>query len=374
MIEDASTFKHHMLKEIFEQPGALVRTIESLSSPERIFGSDWPFPSETIRQVQRILIAASGSSRHAGMAGKVMIETLAHVPVEVGFSSELQYSQATVGPETLVIVITQSGETADTLAALRAMKRKRVPTLAISNVADSAIMREADTGIHTQAGPELAIPATKSFSTQVITLFMFALWCAQHRSAVSFEEGAEFTRALALVPTKVRSILDSSAQCQQIAQKYSWCEEFFFAGRGVHYGIALDGALKLKESSYLHAEAFPAGEIAHGPLALVDDSMTAVVIATRDETNRGSMQRYEKNLTLLQQLRDRAANIIAVANEPLPALSQLADDVIEIPSAPELLLPLIEIVPLQLFAYYTAAVHGRDVDRPRNLLKAVISE
>lgn len=372
MSENTGEFQHHMLKEIFEQPEAILQTVQSLASPT-LLDALVHWPAAELHSVRRILIAASGSSRHAGMAGKAMIESLTGIPVEVAFSSELQYSPVTVGAETLVIVITQSGETADTLGALRAVKRKGVRVLAISNVEDSQIMREADAGIHTKAGPEVAIPSTKSFSTQLAALFAFAVWLAAKRGTSS-QATAAHVQALREIPDKIRKALDVSAQCETLARQYSWCQDFFFAGRGVHYAIALDGALKLKEASYIHAEAFPAGEILHGPLALVDSSITVVLIATRDTSDPESVQRYERTIALLRQLKERSAKVIVVANDPEVALTRLADDLVEVPSAPELLLPLIEIAPLQLFAYYTAAVHGRDVDRPRNLTKAVITE
>jgi glutamine---fructose-6-phosphate transaminase (isomerizing) len=367
-------FQHHMLKEIFEQPEAVQRTIESMSRRDvSVAARPSGFPSDLTKN-GRMLIAASGSSRHAGIAGKVMIESLAHLPVEVAFSSELQYSQVVAGPDTLAIVITQSGQTADTLGALRAVKRQGGRVLAISNVAESAIMQEADAGIHTKAGSELAIPSTKSFSAQMAALLMLALWFAKDRMADTGDTQQRLALALPTIPQKIRSALDLSPLLETIARKYAWCQEFFFAGRGVHYAVALDGALKLKEASYLHAEAFPTGEIPHGPLALVDDTMTAIIIATHDLQDAESVQRYEKTVALLQQLKERSAKTIVIANEPIGAIGRLADDLIEVPSAPELILPLIEVVPLQLFAYYTAAAHGRDVDRPRNLTKAVISE
>jgi glutamine---fructose-6-phosphate transaminase (isomerizing) len=371
--EHTREFQHHMLKEIFEQPAAVLRTIESLAVLPGLLDVFVSWPTLELENIRRILIAASGSSRHAGIAGKVMIETLTRIPVEVAFSSELQFSQAAGGAETLVIVITQSGETADTLGALRAVKKNGVRVLAISNVADSPIMREADAGIHTKAGPELAIPSTKSFSAQLAALSAFAIWLAAKRGAPREETDAR-TQALHAVPMKIEKALGLSSLCEALAQRYAWCGDFFFAGRGVHYAIALDGALKLKEASYIHAEAFPAGEIPHGPLALVDERITAIVIATRDRSDGDSIQRYERTVGLLRELKARAGKIIVVANEADPALVSLADDLLEVPTAPELLLPLIEIVPLQFFAYYTASVHGHDVDRPRSLTKAVITE
>ncbi|MGH9601518.1 MAG: SIS domain-containing protein [Terriglobales bacterium] len=370
-----SNFAHLMLKEIYEQPRAVFNTARGADAP--VAGvleplSRWQAPH--ISGLRRILIAASGSSRHAGMAGKVMIETLAGMPTEVGYSSELQHSPLSTGPETLVVVITQSGETSDTLGALRRAKKSGSPVLAIGNVADASIMREADATLHTKAGPELSVPSTKAFAAQLAALFLFAVWLARNREVISEDQAREHQSALLAIPDKLAAVLELDPACRALAQKYLWCEDFFYAGRGVHFPIALDGALKLKEVSYLHAEGFPAGEILHGPLALVDERSTSVVLATRDAKDAESQQRYEKTVSTIRELKARSGKVIAVVNPRDDIVLPLADDILEVPPAPELLLPLLEIVPLQLFAYHTAVLQGREVDRPRHLSKAVITE
>jgi glucosamine--fructose-6-phosphate aminotransferase (isomerizing) len=370
-----NAFRHHMLREIFEQPRAIAETARGAEYPEAgILEELLRWPAAGLKALTRIVIAASGSSRHAGIAGKFMIETLAGLPVEVGYSSELQYTPLVPGPNTLFLVITQSGQTADTLGALRAAKQSGCKVIAICNVADAPIMREADARVHTKAGPELAVPSTKTFTAQIAALFLFAHWLARSREALPPAEQQSQLADLMRIPGKLNGVLELNSQCQQLAAKYLWCEDFFFAGRGIHYPIAMDGALKLKEVSYLHAEAFPAGEILHGPLAVVDEEITAVVIATCDADNEGAVQRYERTVSNIKELKSRSAKVIALGNVRDSALRDVADDFIAIPAAPELLLPLLEIIPLQLFAYHTAVLQGREVDRPRNLTKAVVTE
>ena len=364
-----------MLREIFEQPRAVAETARGADYPEAgILEELQRWPLGDVKALTRMVIAASGSSRHAGIAGKFMIETLAGLPVEVGYSSELQYAPLLLGPNTLFVVITQSGQTADTLGALRAAKASGSKVVAICNVADAPIMREADARVHTKAGPELAVPSTKAFTAQIAALFLFAQWLAKIRDASPIAEQQAQVAELMRIPGKLNAVLESSMQCQQLAAKYLWCEDFFFAGRGVHYPIAMDGALKLKEVSYLHAEAFPAGEILHGPLAVVDEQITAIVIATCDAGNEASVQRYEKTVSTIRELKSRSAKVIALGNDADASVRDLANDFISIPAAPELLLPLLEIAPLQLFAYHTAVLQGREVDRPRHLTKAVVTE
>ena len=368
-------FRHHMLREIFEQPRAVAETMRGADYPDAgILHELQRWPAEKVKALTRVVIAASGSSRHAGIAGKFMIESLADLPVEVGYSSELQHTPLVSAPSTLFVVITQSGQTADTLGALRAAKQSGSPVVAICNVADAPIMREADARVHTKAGPELAVPSTKSFTAQIAALYLFALWIARSRGALSSAHEQTHVTELMSIPGKLNTVLELNSQCQQLAAKYLWCEDFFFAGRGVHYPIAMDGALKLKEVSYLHAEAFPAGEILHGPLAVVDERITSLVIATCDPEDAESQQRYEKTVSIIKELKSRSGKVIALANDTDARVAQLADDFLPIPAAPELLSPLLEIAPLQLFAYHTAVLQGREVDRPRNLTKAVVTE
>jgi glucosamine--fructose-6-phosphate aminotransferase (isomerizing) len=375
MAANHNAFRHHMLREIFEQPRAVAETARGAEYPEAgILEELLRWPTAELKALSRIVIAASGSSRHAGIAGKFMIESLAGLPVEVGYSSELQYAPLISGPHTLFVVITQSGRTADTLGALRAAKQSGCKVVAISNVADAPIMREADARIHTKAGPELAVPSTKAFTAQIAALFLFAHWLARTRETLPSAEQKAQLAELMRIPGKLNTVLELNTQCQQLAAKYLWCQDFFFAGRGIHYPIAMDGALKLKEVSYLHAEAFPAGEILHGPLAVVDEEITALVIATCDSSDEASVQRYERTVSTIKELKSRSAKLIVLGNESDRNLRALADDFLPIPAAPELLLPLLEIAPLQLFAYHTAVLQGREVDRPRNLTKAVVTE
>ena len=375
MAANHNAFRHHMLREIFEQPRAVAETARGAEYPEAgILEELLRWPTAELKALSRIVIAASGSSRHAGIAGKFMIESLAGLPVEVGYSSELQYAPLISGPHTLFVVITQSGRTADTLGALRAAKQSGCKVVAISNVADAPIMREADARIHTKAGPELAVPSTKAFTAQIAALFLFAHWLARTRETLPPAEQKAQLAELMRIPGKLNTVLELNTQCQQLAAKYLWCQDFFFAGRGIHYPIAMDGALKLKEVSYLHAEAFPAGEILHGPLAVVDEEITALVIATCDSSDEASVQRYERTVSTIKELKSRSAKLIVLGNESDRNLRALADDFLPIPAAPELLLPLLEIAPLQLFAYHTAVLQGREVDRPRNLTKAVVTE
>jgi len=364
-----------MLREIFEQPRAVAETARGADYPEAGILEELRLrPAAEVQALSRIVIAASGSSRHAGIAGKFMIESLAQLPVEVGFSSELQHAPLASGRDTLVVVITQSGQTADTLGALRAAKSSGSRVVAICNVADAPIMREADARVHTKAGPELAVPSTKAFTAQIAALFLFALWVARSRGVITPAEEQLRVSELMRIPARLNAVLELNSQCQQLAAKYRWCEDFFFAGRGIHYPIAMDGALKLKEVSYLHAEAFPAGEILHGPLAVVDERITSLVIATYDPQDENSVQRYDKTISTIKEIKSRSGKVIALGNEADARVAALADDFLPIPAAPELLLPLLEIAPLQLFAYYTAVLQGREVDRPRNLTKAVVTE
>jgi glucosamine--fructose-6-phosphate aminotransferase (isomerizing) len=368
-------FKHHMLREIFEQPAAVRDTAQagqSDASSRSFYQLSWK--NAGLDRLNRIVIAASGTSRHAGIAGKFMIESLAGVPVDVDYASEFQLSPVVVSPDTLTIVITQSGETADTLAALRKAKKSGSKVVTISNVADSSMMKEADFRIHTKAGPELAVPSTKAFTAQLTALFLFALFLAESRGTVSIEELQGYKSELDALPEKVESALLLDQQCEALARRYHRRTDFLFAARGVHCATAMDGALKLKEVSYLHAEAFPSGEILHGPLATIDENMTVIAIATVDPSDRESQSRYQKTLSNLKELKGRSGKVIALAIEGDSRVPKIVDEVLYIPPAPDLLLPILEIVPLQLFAYHVAILLGRNVDNPRSLAKAVVTD
>ncbi|PYX62922.1 MAG: hypothetical protein DMG74_18870 [Acidobacteria bacterium] len=373
---DQGGFPHHMIKEIFEQARALHDTIVPRVSLDEaaVQLREVRINPEELRALRRINIVASGTSRHAGMAGQYMILELAGVQVDVDYASEFEYSNPLIGPGELTILITQSGETADTTAALREAKSKGSRTIAISNVVDSTIAREADGVIYTHAGPEISIASTKAFSAQMAALFLFALHLGQTRNKVSRDLARNYIRELLALPDKTNAVLRCAAECERLADKYHQVEDFLFLGRAIHYPIAMDGALKLKEVSYVHAEGYPTGETKHGPNALIDEALPVVIIATCDRNDPASVVRYEQNVSNIKGFKKQSGRVIALASEGDSEVSGLADHTIFIPDAPELLLPILEIVPLQLFAYYMAVRRGLDVDRPRNLVKSVTLE
>jgi len=373
---DQGGFPHHMIKEIFEQARALHDTIVPRVSLDEaaVQLREVHINPEELRALRRINIVASGTSRHAGMAGQYMILELAGVQVDVDYASEFEYSNPLIGPGELTILITQSGETADTTAALREAKSKGSRTIAISNVVDSTIAREADGVIYTHAGPEISIASTKAFSAQMAALFLFALHLGQTRNKVSRDLARNYIRELLALPDKTNAVLRCAAECERLADKYHQVEDFLFLGRAIHYPIAMDGALKLKEVSYVHAEGYPTGETKHGPNALIDEALPVVIIATCDRNDPASVVRYEQNVSNIKGFKKQSGRVIALASEGDSEVSGLADHTIFIPDAPELLLPILEIVPLQLFAYYMAVRRGLDVDRPRNLVKSVTLE
>ena len=373
---DQGGFPHHMIKEIFEQARALHDTIVPRVSLDEaaVQLREVRINPEELRALRRINIVASGTSRHAGMAGQYMILELAGVQVDVDYASEFEYSNPLIGPGELTILITQSGETADTTAALREAKSKGSRTIAISNVVDSTIAREADGVIYTHAGPEISIASTKAFSAQMAALFLFALHLGQTRNKVSRDLARNYIRELLALPDKTNAVLRCAAECERLADKYHQVEDFLFLGRAIHYPVAMDGALKLKEVSYVHAEGYPTGETKHGPNALIDEALPVVIIATCDRNDPASVVRYEQNVSNIKGFKKQSGRVIALASEGDSEVSGLADHTIFIPDAPELLLPILEIVPLQLFAYYMAVRRGLDVDRPRNLVKSVTLE
>jgi glutamine---fructose-6-phosphate transaminase (isomerizing) len=369
-------FPHHLIREIFEQPDALRRTIEPRVSLDggQVRLDDIHISREELRALRRINIVASGTSRHAGMTGQYMMQELAAVPVDVDYASEFEYRNPMIGRGELSIFITQSGETADTTAAQREARQKGSRTIAISNVEGSTIAREADGFIYTHAGPEISIASTKAFTSQMACLFLFALYLGEIKETVSKSLAQHYIAELLALPQKTEKILSASDQVERLAELYYRVDDFMFLGRAIHYPIAMDGALKLKEVSYIHAEGYPAGEAKHGPNALIDFRLPLVMIATCDGNNAGSAMRYEKNVTNMEGFKKQGATVIALATEGDTIIPEFADHTIFIPQAPELLSPILEIVPLQLFAYYVASKRGLDVDRPRNLVKAVTLE
>ena len=374
---EKSGYKHFMLKEIFEQPRAIRDTTLGRISLDtgKVFLGEMKFTDEEFRRATKINIAACGTSWHAATAGKFMIERLARVPVEVDYASEYRYRDPIADPSALGLLITQSGETADTIAAQREMIAKGMKTIAICNVVGAMIAREAHGTIYTHAGPEIGVASTKAFTAQLVALFLFAVHLAQKRETISADESRKLLESLSLLPGKVEEILRTAdGVCEQLAKTYSTARDFLFLGRGIHYPIALEGALKLKEISYIHAEGYPAGEMKHGPNALIDETLPVVVLATKDNDNRDSRLRYEKTLSNIQEVTARSGKVIAVAIEGDEEIKQLVDHVLYVPSASELLLSVLDVIPLQLLAYHIAVRRGCDVDQPRNLAKSVTVE
>ncbi|MGB6131671.1 MAG: glutamine--fructose-6-phosphate transaminase (isomerizing) [Acidobacteriaceae bacterium] len=370
-------YKHFMQKEIFEQPRAIRDTTLGRISLDtgKVFLAEMKIPDETLLQATSLSIAACGTSWHAATAGKFMIERLARIPVEVDYASEFRYRDPILDANTIGMLITQSGETADTLAAQREMIARSVPTVAVCNVVGSMVTREAQGTIYTHAGPEIGVASTKAFTAQLVALFLFAVHLAQVRGTIGESEGRALLEALNLLPGKVEEILRTCDDaCEPLARLYSNARDFLYLGRGIHYPIALEGALKLKEISYIHAEGYPAGEMKHGPNALIDETLPVVVLATQDETHRDSVQRYEKTLSNIQEVTARSGKVIAVATQGDEHIGQLVDHVLFVPNTTELLLPVLDVVPLQLLAYHIAVRRGCDVDQPRNLAKSVTVE
>ncbi len=369
-------FKHFMLKEIYEQPRAVRDTTLGRISQEtgHVFLDEMEITEAEFKAVKKINIEACGTSWHAGQAGKFMIESLARVPVEVDYASEWRYRDPLVAPDTITLVISQSGETADTIAAQREAKAKGSKTLAICNVVGSMITREASGTIYTHAGPEIGVASTKAFTGQLTALYLFALYLAQVRGAMTPEQARMAVQELTRIPAKLEHLLTHDEECEDLAKLYVRAQDFLFLGRGIHYPIALEGALKLKEISYIHAEGYPAGEMKHGPNALIDENLPVVVIATCDKNNELSRIRYDKTISNMKEVKARSGTVIALATEGDEDIKEAADHVLYIPAAPEELSPILEIVPLQLLAYHIAVRRGCDVDQPRNLAKSVTVE
>ena len=370
-------YKHFMLKEIWEQPQAVRDTTLGRVSLDsgKVFLGEMKIADEELAMASSINIAACGTSWHSALTGKYMIERLARLPVDVDYASEYRYRNPIPDRNALGLLITQSGETADTLAAQREMKTLGSKTVAICNVVDAMVAREAHGAIYTHAGPEIGVASTKAFTAQLTALFLLALKLGQLRGRLDQAQSVALIEELSRIPSKIEEVLRScSAQCEQLAKEFSTARDFLYLGRGIHFPIALEGALKLKEISYIHAEGYPAGEMKHGPNALIDETLPVVVLATRDESDPASKLRYEKTLSNIQEVTARSGRVIAVATEGDTTIGGLMEHVIPIPPAIELLAPLIEIVPLQLLAYYIAVRRGCDVDQPRNLAKSVTVE
>ncbi|MBF7083413.1 glutamine--fructose-6-phosphate transaminase (isomerizing) [Desulfallas sp. Bu1-1] len=362
-------YAHFMLKEIYEQPKALKDTLSGRIAPDggRVVLNEINIPEEQLREANKIFITACGTAYHAGLVGKYVIESLARIPVEVDIASEFRYRNPLLDQNSLVIVISQSGETADTLAALREARRKGARVIAVTNVVDSSVAREADDVLYTHAGPEIAVASTKAYTTQLVAMYLIGLYLAQHRGTLDAGEIAQIITELRKLPGKVTSILDNGKGVEEFARRYYKCENAFFIGRGLDYAVAMEGSLKLKEISYIHAEAYAAGELKHGTLALIVKGVPVIALATQHTL-------FEKTVSNIKEVKAREAMVLAVAMRGLEEVAKVADEVLYIPRTHQALAPVLTVVPLQLLAYHMAVARGCDVDQPRNLAKSVTVE
>jgi glutamine---fructose-6-phosphate transaminase (isomerizing) len=371
-------YKHFMLKEIFEQPRAIRDTLLGRISQDsgKVFLDDMQISEQQFRVFENVRVVACGTSWHAGLTGKFMIERLARLRVEVDYGSEFRYRDPILDSKTLTVCISQSGETADTLAAQREAKQKGSPTLAICNVNGSMITREAAGTILTHAGPEIGVASTKAFTAQIAALLILASYLGQVRGTLSADAARKLMLEFIQIPHKVETILqaDATGLYESLARQFFRQSDFLYLGRGIHYPIALEGALKLKEISYIHAEGYPSGEMKHGPNALIDENLPVVVLATRDESDPASMTLYEKTVSNIKEVKARDGIVIAIATQGDRLAREASDHLIELPPTSDSLAVLLEIVPLQLLAYHIAVRRGCDVDQPRNLAKSVTVE
>ena len=373
IMAEKAGFKHFMLKEIFEQPTAARETILGRVSQDsgKVFLEPMAITDAELGAIERVTLLACGTSWHAALVGKFLIEQLARLPVEVDYGSEYRYRNPIVGPRTLVVVITQSGETADTLAALREAKRDGARSIAICNVVGSMATRETEGTVYTHAGPEIGVASTKAFTSQLVALYLLALRLAQARGALSLEASKPHLDALLQLPLLLEQTLKVASEIDEAAARFHARTDFLYLGRGINYPIALEGALKLKEISYIHAEGYPAGEMKHGPIALIDEQMPVVAIAPRDHV-------FEKMIGNMQEVKARGGSVVALTTRGDTKLGAILDPkvdvIIEVPQAPELLMPILMVVPLQMLAYNIAVRRGCDVDQPRNLAKSVTVE
>jgi len=362
-------YPHFMLKEIYSQPESLANAfrgrLDLNQGTAHLGGLEMSI--EDMRSIDRIVITACGTSWHAGLIGKYLIESLARIPVEVEYASEFRYRNPVLTPGTVMIVISQSGETADTLAALRLGTERGCRALGIVNVVGSSIARETDAGVYIHAGPEIGVASTKAFTSQVMVLTLISLALGRARNIIDRKTGLEMVNEIIATPDKVRTILSNSSRIEQIAREFTYARNFLYLGRGVNYPVALEGALKLKEISYIHAEGYPAAEMKHGPIALIDEMMPIAVIAVKGAA-------YDKILSNIQEVRARQGRILAIATEGDSDITEAADWVISVPEASDLMVPMLTVVPLQLLSYHVAVARGCDVDKPRNLAKSVTVE
>ncbi|HMT09202.1 MAG TPA: glutamine--fructose-6-phosphate transaminase (isomerizing) [Pyrinomonadaceae bacterium] len=369
-------FKHFMLKEIYEQPRAVRDTVQGRVSLDtgKVYLDPMDISEEEFKSLTSIKIAACGTSWHAGLAGKYMLEQLARVPVDVDYASEFRYRDPVLSENDLLIVISQSGETADTIAAMREAKQAGCKVLAVCNVHGSMITREADGTILTHAGPEIGVASTKAFTAQMIALYLFALYLGEVRGNIDETRAKKLAQDLAELPLKIEQLLNDADSIEELSKEYFRSQDFLYLGRGINFPVALEGALKLKEISYIHAEGYPAGEMKHGPNALIDEKLPVVIINTKETGNEASELRYEKTHSNIVEVKSRDGIIISVLTEGDTMSSKVSSHVIEIPETSDLLGPVLSIVPLQLLSYHIAVRRGCDVDQPRNLAKSVTVE
>jgi len=362
-------YKHFMQKEIFEQPRAVLDTFRGRISRETgdVFFEQFEITPNELEGIHKILLIACGTSYHAALVGKFMIEQAARIPVEVDIASEFRYRDPLVDSHTLVVCISQSGETADTLAALREGRSKGARTLGICNVLGSSITRAADGVIYTHAGPEIGVASTKAFATQLIALHLFALYLARLRGVLAREDAVTLMEDLTRLPQQIEQLLEGEEEVKDLARRYAHCSDFLYLGRGLQYPIALEGALKLKEISYIHAEGYPAGEMKHGPIALIDEAMPVVALLPHDNI-------FEKARGNIEEVKARNGIVIALVNDDEPEIRRKADHTLQVPRTNHYLMPVLMVIPLQLLAYHIAVLRGTDVDQPRNLAKSVTVE
>ncbi|UCE20848.1 MAG: glutamine--fructose-6-phosphate transaminase (isomerizing) [Candidatus Aminicenantes bacterium] len=369
LMVEKSGFKHFMLKEIFEQPQVVRDTLKGRASLDSgmVFLEEMGIDPQALKKIKKVVIIACGTSYHAGLLAKSFIETLARIPVDVEYASEYRYKDFILDKDSLVVVISQSGETADSLAALRAAKKQKPQSLAVCNVVKSSIARTTDGVLYTHAGPEIGVAATKTFSAQMAALALLALYLAQIKGEIDEKASLPLIEDLQRIPHKMEKILNRAKEIEDLAREFVSFSHFLYLGRGINFPVALEGALKLKEISYIHAEGYPGGEMKHGPIALIDEKMPTMTVIPKDKV-------YEKMLSNISEIKTRVGYILAVAFEDDEEIQEKVDRVISIPSANPLFTPFLTTLPLQLFAYYIAAKRGADVDQPRNLAKSVTVE
>ena len=361
-------YEDFMLKEIFEQPQAVADTLrDKFNKGNRVSFDQLSLTSEQARNLRRVAVVACGTAFHAGLLAKYLFERWVSIPVEIEIASEFRYRNLVVNHEDLVVAISQSGETMDTLAGVREAERRGARVIAVTNTVGSQITREAEGVIYTHAGPEIGVAATKTFATQMTAMYLLALYLGRLRGAISDERYSSIVADLKSIPSKIEEVLASESSVRECAHKYHTCDDFLFLGRSVGYPVAMEGALKLKEISYINAEGYPAGEMKHGPIALLDGGVPVVVIATRDSV-------YEKMISNIEEVKARGAPVLAVATRGDEEIGNIADDVIWVPETREMLYPLLTVVPLQMLAYHVAKLRGCNVDQPRNLAKTVTVE